>query len=79
MTGILAGPRGLRLIKAVHDVEILAEIGIVLLLFTIGIEFSLKKLLQIKKLVLVGGSLQVFLTMLWERKQITSHSYRQAQ
>ena len=63
LTGILAGPHGLRLIKAVHEVEILAEIGIVLLLFTIGIEFSLKKLLQIKKSVLVGGSLQVFLAL----------------
>ena len=48
LTGILAGPHGLGLIKAVHEVEILAEIGIVLLLFTIGIEFSFKKLLEIK-------------------------------
>ncbi len=39
LTGMLAGPHGLRLIKAVHEVEILAEVGVVLLLFTIGIEF----------------------------------------
>jgi len=64
LTGILAGPHGLRLIKAVHEVEILAEVGVVLLLFTIGIEFSLKSLLQIKKSVLLGGSLQVVLTLL---------------
>ena len=63
LTGILAGPHGLGLIKAVHEVEILAEIGIVLLLFTIGIEFSFKKLLEIKKSVLMGGSLQVVLTL----------------
>jgi CPA2 family monovalent cation:H+ antiporter-2 len=44
-------------------VEILAEIGVALLLFTIGIEFSLKNLLQIKKSVLMGGSLQVLLTL----------------
>ena len=44
LTGILAGPHGLRMISAVHEVEILAEIGIVLLLFTIGIEFSMGKL-----------------------------------
>jgi len=64
LTGVLAGPHGFGFLKAVHEVEILAEIGIVLLLFTIGIEFSLKKLLQIKKTVLMGGSLQVLLTLL---------------
>ncbi|MBU4463880.1 MAG: cation:proton antiporter, partial [Proteobacteria bacterium] len=60
--GILAGPYGLGLVKAVHEVEILAEIGVALLLFTIGIEFSLQRLLQIKKSVLMGGSIQVLLT-----------------
>ena len=45
VTGILTGPYGLGLIKAVHEVEILAEVGVVLLLFTIGIEFSLQNLL----------------------------------
>jgi CPA2 family monovalent cation:H+ antiporter-2 len=63
-TGILAGPHGLGLVKAVHEVEILAEIGVVLLLFTIGIEFSLRNLLQIKRSILIGGSLQVLLTIL---------------
>ena len=63
-TGILVGPFGFGLVKAVTEVELLAEIGIVLLLFTIGIEFSVKRLLQIKKAVLMGGSLQVFLTFL---------------
>ena len=47
LTGILAGPHGLGLVRAVHEVEIFAEVGVVLLLFTIGIEFSLNKLLQI--------------------------------
>ena len=55
LTGIVTGPYGLGLIKAVHEVEILAEVGVVLLLFTIGIEFSLERLLQIKKSVLMGG------------------------
>jgi len=63
LTGVLAGPHGLGLIGAVHEVEILAEIGVVLLLFTIGIEFSLKSLLQIKRLALIGGPLQVLLTL----------------
>ena len=64
LTGVLAGPHGLGLVKAAHEVDILAEVGVVLLLFTIGIEFSLKTLLQIKKSVLLGGSLQVTLTLL---------------
>lgn len=64
LTGILAGPYGLGLVKAMHEVEFLAEVGVVLLLFTIGIEFSLKNLLKIKKSALLGGSLQVSLTIL---------------
>ncbi|CAD6494032.1 MAG: Glutathione-regulated potassium-efflux system protein KefB [Candidatus Argoarchaeum ethanivorans] len=64
LTGMLVGPCGLELIKAGHEVEILAEIGVILLLFTIGIEFSLESLLRIKKSVLMGGSLQVWLTVL---------------
>jgi CPA2 family monovalent cation:H+ antiporter-2 len=64
LTGILAGPHGLGMISAVHEVEILAEIGIVLLLFTIGIEFSLRNLLQIRRSVLMGGAFQVLLTIM---------------
>jgi len=64
LTGILVGPFGLGLIGAIEEVKILAELGVVLLLFTIGIEFSLKNLLQIKKSVILGGSLQLVLTLL---------------
>lgn len=64
LTGVVAGPYGLSLIKGLHEVEILAEIGVLFLLFTIGIEFSLKHLIQIRKSVLLGGSLQVVLTIL---------------
>jgi len=64
LTGTIVGPYGFRLIKAVHEVEILAEIGVILLLFTLGIEFSLKRLFTIKKEMLVGGSLQVIITII---------------
>lgn len=64
LTGILAGPHGLGLVEAVQEVEILAEVGVVLLLFAIGIEFSLEQLFRIKKSVLLGGSVQVLLTLL---------------
>lgn len=62
-TGVVAGPSVLGWVSASHDVEILAEIGVILLLFAIGLEFSLKKLMTIKKAVFLGGSLQVFLTI----------------
>ena len=64
LTGILIGPYGLKLINDVHAVEILAEIGVMLLLFTIGLEFSLGRLMEMKRLVLWGGGLQVLLTTL---------------
>jgi CPA2 family monovalent cation:H+ antiporter-2 len=63
LTGIVAGPHGLGLIRAVHEVEILAEIGVVLLLFTIGIEFSLGSLVRIWRNVILGGALQVGFTV----------------
>jgi monovalent cation:H+ antiporter-2, CPA2 family len=64
ITGVIAGPYGLSLIKAVHDIEILAEIGVILLLFIIGMEFSLRNLALIKRTVLLGGATQVGVTIL---------------
>ncbi len=63
LTGMIAGPYGLRLIKSVHEVEALSEFGVILLLFTIGLEFSFKELFRLKKAVLLGGSLQVVITI----------------
>ena len=63
LTGIVIGPYGLGLIKELEAIEILAEIGVMLLLFTIGLEFSLHRLREMKRLVLVGGGLQVALTI----------------
>lgn len=63
LTGVLTGPYGLRLVHEMQ-VEHLAQIGIVLLMFGIGMEFSFKKLVQIRRLFLLGGSLQVGLTVL---------------
>jgi CPA2 family monovalent cation:H+ antiporter-2 len=62
-TGAIAGPYGLLLVNASTAVEVLSEIGVILLLFVIGMEFSLKSLLSIKKAVFIGGSLQVGLTI----------------
>ncbi|PRY12042.1 Kef-type potassium/proton antiporter (CPA2 family) [Pontibacter ummariensis] len=62
-TGVIAGPHGLSLITAMHDIEVLAEIGVILLLFIIGMEFSLRSLALIKRTVLLGGTTQVLATI----------------
>jgi CPA2 family monovalent cation:H+ antiporter-2 len=63
LTGVLAGPNALGLFRSLEQIEALAEVGIALLLFSIGAEFSLHSLLQIKRWVLVAGSIQMGLTM----------------
>ncbi len=64
VAGVIVGPHGLELVHDVHVVEMLAEIGVILLMFTIGLEFSLKNLIALKSTVLGGGTLQVSLTVL---------------
>lgn len=60
--GALLGPFGLGLVRSIHSIEVLAEIGVVLLLFSIGLEFSLDRLKHIFRTVALGGFLQVSLT-----------------
>ncbi|MBN1183975.1 MAG: cation:proton antiporter [Bacteroidales bacterium] len=62
LTGILASPHLFALVSGEHEIEVLAEIGVALLLFTIGMEFSMKHLMRIRRMVFVGGFLQVFIT-----------------
>ncbi|PLX25436.1 MAG: sodium:proton exchanger [Salinivirgaceae bacterium] len=62
VAGVLAGPHVFGLETDPHDLELLSEIGIMLLLFTIGIEFSLKDLMRIRKTVFLGGGIQVIFT-----------------
>jgi len=64
LTGVVVGPHGLGLISAAHEVDLLAEIGVVLLLFSIGMELSLGELIRLKKPVFVGGAAQVLFTIL---------------
>jgi CPA2 family monovalent cation:H+ antiporter-2 len=64
LTGVLASPGVLGLVSATKEVEILAEIGVILLMFTIGLEFSIASLARIRKALLLGGGLQVGLTTL---------------
>jgi CPA2 family monovalent cation:H+ antiporter-2 len=62
ITGIIIGPHGLKLIISVDEIEVMAEIGVIMLLFTIGIEVSLSQILRIKKLLIIGGGLQFLIT-----------------
>ncbi len=64
VTGALVGPFGFAWVKDIHVIETFAEIGVVLLLFTIGLEFSLARLKHIFQRVALGGLGQVFGTTL---------------
>ncbi|NIO12187.1 MAG: hypothetical protein GTO40_30865 [Deltaproteobacteria bacterium] len=64
VAGIIIGPNSLGLIHDVHEVELLAEIGVVLLLFTIGLEFSLAEFYTARSNILWAGVLQVGITTL---------------
>ena len=64
VAGIIVGPyTGGITVSDVHDIEMLAEIGVALLLFTLGIEFSIKELRPVKAVALLGTPLQIVLTM----------------
>jgi len=64
IAGVLIGPHGLGIVADLSLVDAAAEIGVILLLFTIGIEFSLEKLARIETLIFGGGGLQVSLATL---------------
>lgn len=64
LTGVLIGPSGLALIEETEAVEVFAEIGVVFLLFSIGLEFSLERLREIRRPFFLGGSLQAVGTIL---------------
>ena len=61
LAGAVIGPSSLGLVSDPHLVEVAAELGVILLLFTIGIEFSLERLARIRRLIFGGGTLQLVL------------------
>ena len=64
LVGVLIGNGGLQLIRErSHDIELLAETGVFLLLFAIGLEFSLDELWKLGRHLLVGGSIQMGLVI----------------
>ena len=64
LVGSIIGPHALNLMREMHSVEYLAEFGVVFLMFSIGLEFSLPKLYSMKRIVFGLGLLQVVVTLL---------------
>lgn len=62
ITGVLIGPNALGLLRDPHSVETIAELGVVLILFYVGLEFPLSRLRGLGKSALLSGTLQVMLT-----------------
>ncbi len=61
--GTIVGPAGLHWVDTNGDIQVLAEVGVALLLFALGVEFSLKELLRVRNIALGGGVLQITLTI----------------
>jgi CPA2 family monovalent cation:H+ antiporter-2 len=60
--GVAFGPHGLKIIQDSQTIHSLAEIGVILLLFAIGLEFSLKEIFKLGRVAIVGGIAQILLT-----------------
>ena len=64
LAGLVVGPAGLKLVNVEGEIQVLAEIGVALLLFVLGVEFSLGNLMKVRRVALGGGTLQILLTIL---------------
>lgn len=64
LAGVAIGPHGFGLIARTSSVAELAQLGVMLLLFTIGLELSLSRIIQLGRVVLQGGAMQVGVTLL---------------
>lgn len=64
LSGSLIGPGGFGLVVELVQVETLAQFGVVFLLFSLGVEFSISKLRHVKNVSILGGSIEVILAML---------------
>ncbi|WP_286817374.1 cation:proton antiporter, partial [Desulfobacter sp. UBA2225] len=65
LIGVMIGPfTGGVTVSNIHDIELLAEIGVALLLFALGLEFSLKELKPVARIALIGTPIQMLLSIL---------------
>jgi len=63
LAGVIIGPHGFRLVSDVENIHQLAGFGVVLLMLTIGLEFSLDRLKGSKQIAIIGGTLQILLSI----------------
>ncbi len=63
LTGIAIGPHALGLVREVNSVNTLAQVGSILLLFAVGLELSLSRIIRLGRLVLRGGAVQLVATV----------------
>ena len=63
LAGVAVGPNALGLVTDLALVQQVAEVGVILLLFSIGVEFSLKEMARLARPIFVGGGVQVGLTI----------------
>ena len=70
LTGVLCGPSLLGVVSNNEVIDQVAEIGVAMLLFTIGMELSGDALSRLKRPVFLGGTLQIGLTVLADRKSV---------
>jgi len=64
LAGILVGPNtGGITVSEIHDIGLLAEIGVALLLFALGLEFSFRDLQPVRHVALIGTPIQMLLTI----------------
>ncbi len=61
IVGVICGPKGLALVTDIHSLQNLAELGLVFLLFMLGLEFSLPRLIAMRDMVLRIGGAQVLM------------------
>ncbi len=61
--GMVIGPYGLHLISDIENIQVMAEVGVILLLFTIGLEVSFGKLVKMRRMLFYAGLLQIVLTI----------------
>jgi CPA2 family monovalent cation:H+ antiporter-2 len=62
---MIIGPFGFKLIKGINQIEVMAEVGVILLLFTIGLEVSFSQFKKIKRFLLIAGGFQVIGTIIF--------------
>jgi len=61
--GMIIGPYGLHLISDIENIQVMAEVGVILLLFTIGLEVSFSKIIKMRRMLFYAGCLQIIFTI----------------